>query len=347
MTAGLLFLILILGGGAYLVMEHTGFIIALLACIPFAIIISVIATVHEKHYNEGTRPVDKLIRKTQLIAVNGVEQTTYPGALSRAIVGHELAGDWGALLGAMSAKETHVDNEFTFLVFYSKEKTGNKREIEKVKQSSGRFKFLVSKLEGNEQEKPKTKKSASYSKQKQLSSDAGAKTVHVPVGEYIVGEDIPAGSYSLESDEFAAIWLYKNADDDSGSDNYDCEEPHFSVGKIVLKKGMRVRIDYGDVLFSKYDRSRLWERLNSKRPATVFVGEYKIGKDIPAGAYTLTSDRFCCIWIYNDDDPEDYGHSFDCDEPNYTIGKVTLKDGMRITVKYCAMRFEPYKGLGF
>ena len=38
-------------------------------------------------------------------------------------------------------------NEFTFLVYYNGGKKGNKKEVEKVRQSSKRFDILVSKLE--------------------------------------------------------------------------------------------------------------------------------------------------------------------------------------------------------
>lgn len=47
----------------------------------------------------------------------------------------------------MSAEQTHSDNEFTFLVYYGKGKKGNKKEVEKVRQSSKRFSVLIAKLE--------------------------------------------------------------------------------------------------------------------------------------------------------------------------------------------------------
>ncbi len=60
------------------------------------------------------------------------------------IVGGMLAGEYGALYGALSASnQSPAINEFTFLVRYD---TGI-RKTEKVRENTPRFQFLVSKLE--------------------------------------------------------------------------------------------------------------------------------------------------------------------------------------------------------
>lgn len=110
----------------------------------FMVGVMIFATISNDKYDNGKRPKDSHITKTKIIAVNGIEETSHKGMYSRAILGGMLAGESGALLGALSAtKQEHVDNQFTFLVYYS----GGEIETENVKQSSGRFKFLVSKLE--------------------------------------------------------------------------------------------------------------------------------------------------------------------------------------------------------
>ena len=230
------------------------FFIFMLASIPLVLIFSLGLWIYEKQYNAGTRAVDQLITKTRLLAVNGVETVTHKGALSGAIVGHMLAGDIGAVVGAMSAEQVHRDNEFTFLVYYSESKQGKKKEIEKVRQSSGRFHFLVSKLEDEAREKPKkqrAEKPAAAIPERSPSGDA-AKKVLVPIGDYIVGEDIPAGSYTLTSTKYAALHLHENADAESYADSYECEEPNFTIGKITLKDGMMVQIRYSDMTFEPF-----------------------------------------------------------------------------------------------
>ena len=95
----------------------------------------------------GSRSQDKYIKKTRLLAVNGIQYTTHKGIVGNAILGHMVAGDVGALIGAMSSEQVHSDNEFTFLLYYNGGRYGKKKVIEKVRQSSARFKILVDKLE--------------------------------------------------------------------------------------------------------------------------------------------------------------------------------------------------------
>ena len=88
--------------------------------------------------------IDAHITRAKIIAVNGIEKTVTKGAISRAIVGGMLAGEEGALLGALTAKtKTTVQNEYTFLVYYDNKFNP---ETEKVKESSPRFRTLVNKL---------------------------------------------------------------------------------------------------------------------------------------------------------------------------------------------------------
>ncbi len=112
------------------------------------IVILVLAAIGFKwnrEYEHGKRSLDKHISKAKIIAVNGIEQTVPKGAITRSIVGGMLAGPTGALVGAMSAssRTETIENEYTFLVTYD----FGTHETEKVKESSPRFKFLLSKLE--------------------------------------------------------------------------------------------------------------------------------------------------------------------------------------------------------
>ncbi len=97
--------------------------------------------------SSGSKSQDKYIKKTRLLAVNGIQYTTHKGIVGNAILGHMVAGDVGALIGAMSSEQVHTDNEFTFLVYYNGGRKGNTKEIEKVRQSNPRFEILAKKLE--------------------------------------------------------------------------------------------------------------------------------------------------------------------------------------------------------
>jgi hypothetical protein len=98
-------------------------------------------------HGSGGRSQDRYIEKTRLLAVNGIEYTTHKGMIGNAILGHMVAGDIGALIGAMSSEQRHTDNEFTFLAYYNGGRKGNTKENEKVRQSNPRFEILVKKLE--------------------------------------------------------------------------------------------------------------------------------------------------------------------------------------------------------
>jgi len=77
------------------------------------------------------------------------------------------------------------------------------------------------------------------------------KSVSVPPGVYEIGEHIPAGEYSLELDsDYAAATTSKSNDfSDYGSmiDILSVDEK--GVGRIVLKEGQFIQIEYGSVLF--------------------------------------------------------------------------------------------------
>ena len=73
--------------------------------------------------------------------------------------------------------------------------------------------------------------------------------VVVPMGEYIVGEDIPAGTYTLTA--------YGNLTDIEVYSNGKCIHDHCltsseQVGKLPLEDGQVVRIKYGSMIFAPY-----------------------------------------------------------------------------------------------
>lgn len=92
---------------------------------------------------------DKHITKTKIMAVNNDAVTYTSGGISvgGALIGGILAGDVGALLGGLTGSKTsqtrNGENIFTFLVVYD----DRPPETEKVKESSQRFKFFITKLE--------------------------------------------------------------------------------------------------------------------------------------------------------------------------------------------------------
>jgi hypothetical protein len=77
------------------------------------------------------------------------------------------------------------------------------------------------------------------------------KEVTVPPGTWYVGEDIPAGTYSIKS-EFCGVTVWREAKDDYDNNGlYYCEvvKKDSPCGKIKLDKGMVVEIN-GEVIFA-------------------------------------------------------------------------------------------------
>lgn len=102
----------------------------------------------EKTKNMREIMKDKHITKTRIIAVNNETVTSNSGSvIGRAAIGMMVAGEVGAVVGAMSAggKKTTAsgENTYTFVLMFD----DRPPETEKVKETDKRFQFLISKLE--------------------------------------------------------------------------------------------------------------------------------------------------------------------------------------------------------
>lgn len=77
------------------------------------------------------------------------------------------------------------------------------------------------------------------------------KKVYVPMGEYIIGTDIPEGVYTItyEGSGLSQVGLYTKSGQYIAIYNI---APNESVGKITLQEGQSIRITYGPVYFSTY-----------------------------------------------------------------------------------------------
>lgn len=73
------------------------------------------------------------------------------------------------------------------------------------------------------------------------------KEAKVPAGEYIVGEDIPAGKYTITTDAVLIMVAV-----DGGLSAIHTITSGDSIGKIVLENGQKVQITGGVAIFSVY-----------------------------------------------------------------------------------------------
>lgn len=73
--------------------------------------------------------------------------------------------------------------------------------------------------------------------------------VDVPIGQYTIGEDIPAGVYTLCMADNALMGMIKINDYD---ESYVLSSENDTVGKIELEDGDTVEITIGAMTFKKY-----------------------------------------------------------------------------------------------
>ena len=75
--------------------------------------------------------------------------------------------------------------------------------------------------------------------------------VTVPIGEYTVGEDIPAGVYTIKSTDLCRVSVFADS-----SERYAGFSEYISgddiIGKLTLENGQFVRIKMGSAVFSPY-----------------------------------------------------------------------------------------------
>lgn len=176
----------------------------------------------------------------------------------------------------------------------------------------------------------------------------------VPGGRYIIGEDIPAGDYTISISTGSTnltVWgaayhdynakggLLLNVSLEANKNN--------KLEKVVLEDGNI--IDFSSSLTFK---SYIGLSFSVTERTVVPGGCYTVGKDIPAGTYTISIEKESTnltIWgsKYNDYSSNgglllNVGLSA---KNNQKLGKVVLNDGNIINFSF-PLIFEPYKGFG-
>lgn len=77
------------------------------------------------------------------------------------------------------------------------------------------------------------------------------KEVRVPVGEYIVGDDIPVGTYTITNKGTSYAYVYQYTAKGDRITYYDLDDNE-SIGKIVLEDGQIIQVKSSPVYFSTY-----------------------------------------------------------------------------------------------
>ena len=100
-----------------------------------------------------------------------------------------------------------------------------------------------------------------------------------PAGMYLVGKDIPSGDYYLEGSELTAM-IYQSPEVTSESDYRG--STFETRAYVTLKEGEYFELTGGTAVPA--DNAKAYESSDGTYPS----GMYLVGKDLPAGTYTLT-----------------------------------------------------------
>lgn len=86
--------------------------------------------------------------------------------------------------------------------------------------------------------------------------------------------------------------------------------------------------------------------VNPEKETSVPPGQYTVGKDIPAGAYTIKSEGtfFALMYVYSSEGSLLATYNV---TPAASIGKLELEEGQTLQFTGDTLTFAPYKGLGF
>ena len=176
----------------------------------------------------------------------------------------------------------------------------------------------------------------------------------LPAGIYTIGEDFPAGSCTISlsgDDDFVSVYLWGSAVDDhetNGGLIYRSRlKPGESLGKIPLNEGNILAVRFGSIDLQPYTGLELdWEQTN-----LLLRGIYRIGEDIPAGAY-----QFACadstvsqviLWKEEVNCREDRGDLFSAalrPGRNDRIRNLALEEGNVLVIGNSPVLIAPFRG---
>lgn len=149
-------------------------------------------------------------------------------------------------------------------------------------------------------------------------------------GQYLVGDDIPAGVYTLTKTGETSAY-YALSSDDFGDDIITNE--NFEGQK-------KIKASEGDYLELKDCEARLTEEKDAE-PKIYYSGRYKVGEEIPAGKYIACNDSkmFSFYVIYSDADRNDKIVEGRFNTQSY----FEVKDGEWLELVGCDARDVKYK----
>lgn len=182
-----------------------------------------------------------------------------------------------------------------------------------------------------------------------------ALALDIPGGRYVVGEDIPAGAYTISIEQSStnlSVWgaAYQDYDTNGGLllNVLLSADSNPTLGKVVLEENNVIDFSQS-IQMEKYNGLDV----SFDEECVVPGGRYIVGEDIPAGSYTISIEQSSAnltVWgaAYHDYDANGglLLNIFLSKDSNPTLGKVILEENNIIDFT-SALVFSPFEGFSF
>lgn len=197
----------------------------------------------------------------------------------------------------------------------------------------------------------------------------GKYTVQLNAGKYIIGDDLPAGSYRIEAKgaySSSTLKVYEDANAKYPEDTYILAELYNSsvIGKLDLVEGNVLNITGSTLSIASYNAAQIELDAEISQPAgeeqpdaeavdslVVPPGKYQVGPEIPAGTYRIVCEEAYGMASFSVFESEksvfpSYDTILSPLMGNAEIGKLELKKGSYVEVAEGTVTLHTYTGLG-
>lgn len=204
-----------------------------------------------------------------------------------------------------------------------------------------------------------------------LLSRSGNYEIQLNAGRYVVGDDLPSGSYRIEAKgaySSSTLKVYEDGKAKYPIDTYIMAELYNSsvIGKLDLEEGNILDITGSTVSIASYSVAQVQieneesSHSSSKNDApdaeavdslVVPPGKYQVGPEIPQGTYRVVCEEAYGMASFSIFDSEksvfpSYNTLLSPLIGNAEIGKIELKKGSFVEVAEGSVTLYTYTGLG-
>lgn len=204
-----------------------------------------------------------------------------------------------------------------------------------------------------------------------LLSRSGNYEIQLNAGRYVIGEDLPSGSYRIEAKgaySSSTLKVYDDSEAKYPNDTFILAELYNSsvIGKLDMDDGNILEITGSTVSIAYYNAAQIQLEIDESAQPTsendasdaepvdslvVPPGKYQVGPEIPQGTYRVVCEEAYGMASFSVFDSEkavfpSYDTLLSPLMGNAEIGKIELKKGSYVEVAEGSVTLYTYTGLG-